>query len=192
MADMKNAHRQSIVSHQHSPRPWRIKRHGLNIDGLCTNNRCPAYNQRVVINLGIGEFDFARILLERKNRCSECLNRIHPTKYALIRCQWRHVRHYSLEEFPLHVVHDRYQWKDLICEYIIIETMSLPVIDQLRSIGQECSICLNAIETNSKSDISYLNCSHVFHQTCINRWLRSREYMANRCPLCRVQISERC
>ena len=192
MASVENAHRQSITSHQQSPRPWRVKRHGLNIEGLCTNKRCPAHNQRVVINLGIGEFDFARISLERKNLCPECDSRIYPSKYALIRCQWRYVQHYTLEEFPLNTVHDTYQWKDLPCQYIIIETMPLPVLQQLQAIRQECSICLNPMETSYSNEISQLCCSHTFHRACIDQWVRSRESMANRCPMCRVRISERC
>lgn len=191
MADTEHAHRQSILLHEHSPRPWRVKRHGFNIEGLCRNNQCSAYNQRVIINLGIGEFDFARILLERKNCCPECKDRIHPTKYALIRCQWRYVQHYTIEEFPLNIVHDQYQWKDLPCEYIIIETMPLPVNNQLHSRGQECSICLNRMEMNYQNDLSSLRCSHTFHRTCINQWLQSKESMANCCPLCRVGIAER-
>ena len=193
MANTENySRRSSILSRQHSPRPWRVTRHGLNIKGFCTNARCDAHSQRVVINLGIGEFDFARIILERKNKCPECFNRITPTKYTLINCQWRYVQHYSIQEFPLNTVRDNCQWKELPCEYIIIETMPLPVANRLRSLVQECPICLSRINTENKNEISYLCCAHVFHRTCIDQWLGSNEPMASRCPICRVYIAERC
>jgi hypothetical protein len=108
MATAANYRPHSSIYPSRTSRPWRLKRNGLNIEGLCTNIQCDAYNQMVIINLGIGEFDFARIILERKNKCPECNGRVHPTKYALIRCQWRYVNHYSIREFPLHTIHDTY------------------------------------------------------------------------------------
>lgn len=194
MANTENdSRRSSILSRHHqSSHPWRMTRHGLNIKGVCTNAQCDAYSQGVVINLGIGEFDFARIILERKNKCPECFKRVNPIKYALINCQWRYVQHYSMQEFPLNTVRDTCQWKDLPCEYIIIETMPLPVVNRLRSLVQECPICLNRIDTKDRNENSYLRCAHVFHRACIDQWLRSDEPMANRCPICRYHISERC
>ena len=40
-----------------------------------------------------------------------------------------------------------------------------------------CSICLDSIRENSKR----LPCSHIFHESCINRWFQN----SNLCPLCR-------
>jgi hypothetical protein len=40
-----------------------------------------------------------------------------------------------------------------------------------------CSICLEPIVSQGRT----LSCSHVFHNSCINRWFQS----SARCPLCR-------
>jgi hypothetical protein len=132
-------------------------------------------------------------MLARNNKCPKCNTRIHPTKYALIRCQWRYVNHYSVREFPLNTVLDTYELNDLHCEYKIMETMALPKNDRIRSTLSEstCSICLSNMDTSNDDETSHLGCSHMFHRTCIDQWLQSRESMANKCPMCRVYIAER-
>ncbi|KAL8474067.1 hypothetical protein ACS0TY_030787 [Phlomoides rotata] len=45
---------------------------------------------------------------------------------------------------------------------------------------QECSICLN--EFNPKAEINQLSCGHVFHKSCLEKWLN---YWNTTCPLCR-------
>lgn len=48
----------------------------------------------------------------------------------------------------------------------------------------ECSICLAPIKKNKKNE---LNCNHIFHNNCINEWLKKN----NSCPLCRTQIKQK-
>ena len=194
MATMANYQQHSPAYHRHRSDPWRLKRNGLNIEGLCTNMDCEAYNKMVVINLGIGEFDFARIILERKNRCPLCSSKVHPTKYAFFQCQWRFIHHYSVEEFPLHTVDNVYEPKDLNCEYQILETMPIPPIRRtyLTLPETSCPICLSHMDANNTQETSHLNCSHVFHRACIDRWIQTNESMARHCPMCRIHISERC
>ncbi|KAL7086523.1 hypothetical protein ACP275_13G007000 [Erythranthe tilingii] len=45
---------------------------------------------------------------------------------------------------------------------------------------QECSICLSEFEP--KSEINQLSCGHVFHKSCLEKWLN---YWNTTCPLCR-------
>ncbi len=190
MATTMNYHSPTFLNDNHISSPWRLIRKGLNIEGLCENFHCSAYNQMVVINLGFGEFDFARIILERKNKCPICREKIRPTKYALNKCRWWYVNHYSTDAFPLNTVHNTYELNDLHCEYQIIEIMPL-VTNSIRiSKSQEiiCPICLSDIKNDN--EIINLHCSHTFHRICIDGWLQSNEYMANRCPMCRVHIAE--
>ncbi|GFS76674.1 hypothetical protein TNCV_1622531 [Trichonephila clavipes] len=42
----------------------------------------------------------------------------------------------------------------------------------------QCSICL---DTSQRRKLKTLQCSHVFHEKCINTWLHSNEI----CPICR-------
>ena len=44
----------------------------------------------------------------------------------------------------------------------------------------ECSICLIKLD-NKKRIISQLNCDHLFHKTCINKWFKQKYT----CPNCR-------
>ncbi|GFQ05959.1 probable E3 ubiquitin-protein ligase xerico [Phtheirospermum japonicum] len=45
---------------------------------------------------------------------------------------------------------------------------------------QECSICLSEFEP--KAEINRLSCGHVFHKSCLEKWLN---YWNTTCPLCR-------
>jgi hypothetical protein len=191
MSTIQERHPQASTHNNHSLCPWRLIKQGLNIEGSCTNSHCSAYNQMVIINLGFGEYDFARIILQRKNQCLICKKKIHPTKYALNQCQWWYVHHYSTRTFPLNIVHDTYELNDLNCEYIVMEIMPLPLNYRRPTQSQEiiCPICLINIENDNET--IDLSCSHNFHRICINEWLQSNESMANTCPLCRKYIIER-
>ncbi|KAI3789388.1 hypothetical protein L2E82_02181 [Cichorium intybus] len=45
---------------------------------------------------------------------------------------------------------------------------------------QECSVCL--IEFKPDAEINHLSCGHVFHKSCVEKWLN---YWNITCPLCR-------
>ncbi len=47
----------------------------------------------------------------------------------------------------------------------------------------ECSVCFDTIDP---CDIYKSSCGHCFHNSCITRWLASK----NTCPVCRYQIYE--
>ena len=44
----------------------------------------------------------------------------------------------------------------------------------------DCCICLQKLENN----ILQLDCSHLFHEKCINKWIKNN----NNCPMCRKNI----
>ena len=46
---------------------------------------------------------------------------------------------------------------------------------------EECSICLEEYEKDSKDLLSYLFCKHTFHRKCIENWLKTSVL----CPLCK-------
>ncbi|CAF3618819.1 unnamed protein product [Rotaria socialis] len=170
--------------------PWRVIRNGLNIEGLCKNSSCQAYDKMVIINLGFGEFDFARIVLQRPNKCPICNSKIVPFKYALNNCRWWYVNHYSTNSFALNTVTDAYELNNLECEYKILETMPLLSRNEIYTISQEtaCPICLIDIKNDDES--IFLPCAHSFHRACICEWLASNQIMSHTCPLCREHIVE--
>ncbi|UJR16118.1 hypothetical protein I4U23_003030 [Adineta vaga] len=180
-----------ILSDNHQLYPWRVISKGLNIEGPCINADCLAYNQMVIINIGFGEYDLSRLILQRQNRCSMCDQKIHPVQYALNQCQWWYVDHYSTCTYALHTVNDTYELNEMKCEYRIMEIMPLSTIycRPISSPELTCPICLNTV--GNDHEIIYLRCSHSFHRDCINEWLKSNRSMANTCPICREYIAER-
>ncbi|KAA8524900.1 hypothetical protein F0562_011322 [Nyssa sinensis] len=46
---------------------------------------------------------------------------------------------------------------------------------------QECPVCLTEFEPDA--EINHLSCGHVFHESCIEKWLK---YWKFTCPLCRT------
>ncbi|KAK1414404.1 hypothetical protein QVD17_30148 [Tagetes erecta] len=51
------------------------------------------------------------------------------------------------------------------------------------NVKQECSVCL--IEFKPAAEINRLSCGHVFHKSCLERWLG---YWNITCPLCRNRM----
>jgi len=51
-----------------------------------------------------------------------------------------------------------------------------------------CSICFNEIKSNKKT----LKCEHIFHQKCIETWIKSEVNKSNTpsCPNCRDVIKD--
>ncbi|KAF5771849.1 putative transcription factor C2H2 family [Helianthus annuus] len=52
-----------------------------------------------------------------------------------------------------------------------------------RRTKQECSVCL--VEFNPDAEINRLSCGHVFHKSCLEKWLKLWNVT---CPLCRNQM----
>ena len=46
-----------------------------------------------------------------------------------------------------------------------------------------CCVCLSRLK--AKDEIRVLPCSHKFHKSCVNRWLKGRH---KTCPLCRFSM----
>ncbi|KAJ8320613.1 hypothetical protein KUTeg_002200 [Tegillarca granosa] len=49
----------------------------------------------------------------------------------------------------------------------------------------QCCICSDLFENDPTISISALQCGHVFHENCINQWLKN----SNTCPSCRNNVS---
>ncbi len=49
----------------------------------------------------------------------------------------------------------------------------------------ECIICLE--DSSHPQLYSLLKCGHIFHDTCINKWMRKNKGI---CPVCRTRIYE--
>ncbi|XP_045822254.1 RING-H2 finger protein ATL80-like [Trifolium pratense] len=53
-----------------------------------------------------------------------------------------------------------------------------------------CSICLEEYCEGSDSELIYTECSHIFHEECIGKWLHQCEDRSSSysCPMCRREI----
>lgn len=54
---------------------------------------------------------------------------------------------------------------------------------------EECYICLENYK--EKNGLKYLNCSHVFHPSCLLQWYNSQKYnnfISYNCPVCKNSI----
>lgn len=60
------------------------------------------------------------------------------------------------------------------------QTPSLSYVSLCHPTKQECSVCL--MEFKPSEEINRLSCGHVFHKTCLEKWLK---YWNVTCPLCR-------
>ncbi|RYR46135.1 hypothetical protein Ahy_A07g031893 isoform D [Arachis hypogaea] len=76
----------------------------------------------------------------------------------------------------------------------LVNLLERPRIDkQEDDAEQQCAICLeefgHSIE-DSSVEVVRTNCSHVFHESCIFRWLRrcADRQSPYSCPLCRCSI----
>ena len=49
-----------------------------------------------------------------------------------------------------------------------------------------CQICLDDQDFQDDDDIIFLPCNHIFHYTCLQRWLLNYN---NTCPVCRYNLS---
>jgi hypothetical protein len=69
---------------------WRIARPGICLEGKCNNRNCEAYEDLVVINLGIRRFDFLGENNEAILKCPACFEYVGPTTCAFNNCYWRY------------------------------------------------------------------------------------------------------
>lgn len=67
------------------------------------------------------------------------------------------------------------------------ELDKIPILDfsEIKTDEKTCSICLDEFDKESK--IRKINCQHLFHSECIDKWLLENNY---KCPVCRSSIAK--
>lgn len=80
-----------VVSEQSSEDgpAWRHASPGLCLDGVCLNAKCPAFEQKVIINQGIGQCKIITNSTVITAQCPSCQTMVQPTTCAFDRCSWR-------------------------------------------------------------------------------------------------------
>ena len=68
------------------PNPWKIKKNGLNLRGLCYNPSCVSYKQESFINMAYGSFFIDEELCE-EHFCRFCNGKLHlKQNYTFLNC----------------------------------------------------------------------------------------------------------
>ncbi|XLR59833.1 hypothetical protein HN51_014196 [Arachis hypogaea] len=75
----------------------------------------------------------------------------------------------------------------------LVNLLERPKIDEQDDDAEQCSICLEEFRhgiEDSSVEVVRTNCSHVFHERCMFRWLRhcADHQSPYSCPLCRCII----
>lgn len=66
-------------------------------------------------------------------------------------------------------------------EYNKLEKIEyLYINDEIKTINDKCVICIDNF--NDKDKICILKCKHIYHQECIENWLKRKSHL---CPCCR-------
>jgi len=70
-----------------APPCWRLKNSGLVLEGICMNDRCMAYKQRVSTVLGFGDFDITAECNNPKQICSMCCSQFRKIQtFGFVNC----------------------------------------------------------------------------------------------------------
>ena len=87
MADISNEKGIVRCNYGKNAAKWNIITKGLNVDGICKNEKCEAYNQEVDCPIGIGSFDLVRNA--DRIKCPICNNEIDPTTCVFCKCEYK-------------------------------------------------------------------------------------------------------
>lgn len=75
------------VGTKDAPSCWKLKNLGLVLEGICMNDRCVAYKQRVSTVLGFGEFDITAECNNPKQYCSMCCSQFRKIQnFGFVNC----------------------------------------------------------------------------------------------------------
>ncbi|CAF1140449.1 unnamed protein product [Adineta ricciae] len=69
---------------------WRQTRHGLCLEGICTNTICEANGKQVIIPIGYMKFDIVADPDPKLTKCPLCEEFVEPESCAFNNCWWRY------------------------------------------------------------------------------------------------------
>ena len=87
MADISN--KRGLVEGKFSKNAndWNIITTGLNVSGICNNDKCRAYKKNVDCRIGLGTFDLVRDA--DRIKCPICKEEMEPTTCCFSKCQYK-------------------------------------------------------------------------------------------------------
>eukprot|EP00696_Hemimastix_kukwesjijk_P014490 gnl/Hemi2/2849_TR1019_c0_g1_i1.p1 gnl/Hemi2/2849_TR1019_c0_g1~~gnl/Hemi2/2849_TR1019_c0_g1_i1.p1 ORF type:complete len:260 (-),score=44.81 gnl/Hemi2/2849_TR1019_c0_g1_i1:96-875(-) len=177
-----------------APRHRAVPSSGLCAEGICSTETCAAKGQRVVINLGLGRFDFVLDRTPQKCRCPDCHQYVEPLCVAFVNCEWKfaglragaagqqsqaassdwsRVDRGTYHTLPA----DDSSWVRLM---YYTRPLSLLPQQPVSETDAKCSICQTAfLDGLPHQDLP--PCGHRFHVACLDQWFAGGD---RSCPCC--------
>eukprot|EP01024_Parvocaulis_polyphysoides_P038002 TRINITY_DN339_c3_g1_i1.p1 TRINITY_DN339_c3_g1~~TRINITY_DN339_c3_g1_i1.p1 ORF type:complete len:377 (+),score=7.45 TRINITY_DN339_c3_g1_i1:187-1317(+) len=152
---------------------WRIVSEGTNIEGICMNPNCVAYENWVIAREGFGQVD----LVCENFKCPMCHNNFAPKTCGFYMCEWNFVGKKAGENKNIlgqytkvggsH--YERFNEQDKQADWV-----SLQIVSREDKVDGECTICLQDFSIRSDKWVS--NCNHTFHSDCIQDYIASMRF----------------
>jgi ubiquitin len=160
---------------------WRVAHSGLNVEGVCTNSSCKAFNCHVIMPKKFGTFDL--IIDAHTCRCPMCNQFVAPKTCAFSNCQWKWAGIQVLDQSkpPIHRSGD---WKRADESYHRfkdgqeVQWTRLKISAKEGASIERCVLCLEELNAEAK-----LSCGHSYHARCLDAWL-AKNNSADPCPSC--------
>lgn len=174
--DITNESKAKTLHFSQTAPNWRICTKGLNLEGICKNKSCEAYNQWVIIQKGIGTYDM--IFDEHLNRCPICYNYVESKKCAFSNCIYGYVGvKLQKGKAPEKVICKTE--KKVGNHYLLFDPAeagecnwsSLKIITkESYEVGfgdMTCGICKNELSQDKNEKLT--ECGHNYHCECIQK-----------------------
>ena len=87
MADISNKRGLVEGKFNKNANDWNIITTGLNVSGICNNDKCRAYKKNVDCRIGLGTFDLVRDA--DRIKCPICKEEMEPTTCCFSKCQYK-------------------------------------------------------------------------------------------------------
>eukprot|EP01015_Nassula_variabilis_P031974 TRINITY_DN7335_c0_g2_i12.p1 TRINITY_DN7335_c0_g2~~TRINITY_DN7335_c0_g2_i12.p1 ORF type:complete len:266 (+),score=22.40 TRINITY_DN7335_c0_g2_i12:65-862(+) len=173
------------IEFSHTAPDWRICTHGLNIESICMNSKCIAFQKDVISRIGFGTFDL--IAQNSEVKCPMCNNQVTPVTCGYTSCSysWSGIYEDKQANQPKKLTSQSWKKVENIYEYYnpqesgTAKWFNLKIHTKFEAEeGVICGICRKAVTNECK-----LSCEHVYHEECLTK-LRENGKMGNICILC--------
>lgn len=179
-ADVSNTESIEKLQWNFNAPKWRVATPGLNVEGICRNDGCAAFQEPTISKIG-----FKPWTLGSEVRCPMCSNEMEAFTCGMTNCSW------MFEGVKTNGEIVTKSWEEVGNEYNRFKkTGNMVEWDRLvicarRHSTTECAICLEDVKIGNTWSIA---CGHKFHKECIFLWANMPvigKGHAPTCPLCR-------
>lgn len=183
--NMENTDGVEIREFSDSAPDWRIVTSGLNVEGICKNSSCKAYNRRVLFRIGYGVFDLLRE--GKKCKCPMCKKIFLPITCGFHNCYYNWVGHKIDQETDDLKKYNGTIYKKVYNNFEYYnpeksgdtEWSDLKIIT-VKSLNEKCTVCYKLVkETDTDAKIN--SCHHQYHISCFEK---VKEILKRDCPAC--------